>query len=186
MQEELAMVTEWLLCASSHVGHDYFQLPVAGKEGPDYRERVYCYELYHRWRCHWPETFRFSLSGEVDKKGHPLIRGEDKPDFLVHAPGHMSNLLIVEVKPKNAEAPRMAEDLKKLTKFRRDLPPQDGMPGNYAAAYFWVYGLSAAEWRELRVRVISATGNSGEFDPGLVSCFIHEQAGTRAVAVPWE
>jgi hypothetical protein len=84
MERELDIVTEGLLCASSQVGDEYFQLPVAGKEEPEYRERVYCYELYHLWRCHWPKGFRFSLCGEVDKKGHPLVRGEPKPDYLVH------------------------------------------------------------------------------------------------------
>lgn len=44
MDRDLEIVTEWLLCASSQVGKDYFQLPVAGKEEPEYRERVYCYQ----------------------------------------------------------------------------------------------------------------------------------------------
>lgn len=90
MDDELAQVTEWLLSASSQIGREYFQLPVAGAEEPEYRERVYCYELYHRWRCHWFDSFPFSLSGEVDKTGHPLIRGAPKPDFLVHIPGQMT------------------------------------------------------------------------------------------------
>ena len=134
MDEALARVTDWLLCASSQVGLEYMQLPVAGAEEQEYRERVYCYELYHRWRCHWPEDFPFSLSGEVDKARHPLIRKSLKPDFLVHIPGEMTNLLIVEVKPQNADETNMADDLVKLTRFRR-------APANYHAAYFWVYGL---------------------------------------------
>jgi len=185
MERELDIVTEWLLCASSQVGGEYFQLPVAGKEEPEYRERVYCYELYHLWRCHWPKGFRFSLCGGVDKQGHPLVRGEPKPDYLVHIPGEMSNLLVVEVKPKNAAPARMADDLKKLTTFRRDLPPQHDLSGNYFAAYFWLYGMSVEEWREFRVQVIRAAGDTREFDPRLVSCFVHEQVGTRAVPVAW-
>ena len=102
MEEPLRLVTEWLLCASSLVDEDYIQLPVADSEDLEYRERVYCYELYHQWRMHWPKNFPFSLSGELDKSGHPLIRDKSKPDFLVHIPGQMTNLLIVEVKPKNA------------------------------------------------------------------------------------
>lgn len=39
MNEALANVTEWLLYASSEVGEQYFQLPVAGQES-EYRERV--------------------------------------------------------------------------------------------------------------------------------------------------
>jgi hypothetical protein len=186
MEQELNVVTEWLLRASSQVGPEYFQLPVAGREEPDYRERVYCYELYHLWRCHWTEGFPFSLSGEVDKQQHPLIRGGVKPDFLVHVPGRMSNLLVVEVKPTNAAVTRMADDLKKLTMFRRDLPQQHGAPGNYYAGYFWLYGLPVKEWGTLRDQVLRAVAPPADFDPSLVSCFIHERAGTRAVKVAWE
>jgi hypothetical protein len=184
MQNDLKMVTEWLLRASSEVAPEYFQLPVAGREDPEYRERVYCYELYHLWRCHWPEGFPFSLSGEVDKQGHPLIRGEEKPDFLVHVPGQMSNLLVVEVKPTNAEVTRMVDDLKKLTRFRRDLLPQNGPGSNYYAAFFWVYGLEAREWKKLREQVLHRLAGN-EFNPSLVTCFVHERASTRAVPVTW-
>jgi hypothetical protein len=184
MKNKLNQVTEWLLCASSEIGSEYFQLPVAEKEEPEYRERVYCYELYHRWRCHWTRGFPYSLSGEVDKQGHPLVRGGEKPDFLVHIPGTMSNLLVVEVKPRNAELTRMAEDLKKLTRFRRDLPPQDGS-GNYYAAYFWLYGLETREWKALWEQVRRGLSSS-QFDPRLVSCFVHERAGARAIPVGWE
>lgn len=183
---ELEVVTEWLVTASAEVAPEYVQLPVASSEEPEYRERVYCYELYHRWRCHWPAGFPFSLSGEVNKQGHPLIRGEEKPDFLVHVPGQMRNLLVVEVKPQNAPPARMADDLKKLTRFRRDLYDQDGVPASYHAAYFWLYGLPLDDWPALRGRLRNAVVGSADFDPGLVSCFVHEKAGTRAVPVSWE
>ena len=187
MDENLATVTEWLLFASSQIGREYFQLPEAGADHEDaeYRERVYCYELYHRWRCHWPDDFPYTLNGEVDKAGHPLIRGGSKPDFLVHVPGHMDNLLIVEVKPENAARARMADDLKKLTKFRRDLKDQWGNPGNYWAAYFWVYGVGPAGWPALRRRLLQEVADCPEFDRSSVSCIVHERAGLRAVLVPW-
>lgn len=186
MTRDLELVTEWLLTASEEVPPEYFQLPVAGSEEPEYRERVYCYELYHRWRCQWPNGFPFSLSGEVNKKGHPLIRGEEQPDFLVHVPGQMRNLLIVEVKATNAVPARMGDDLKKLTRFRRELYDQDGLPASYDAAYFWLYGLPLRDWPALRERLLATVAGSAESDPGLVSCFVHEQAGTRAVPVAWD
>jgi hypothetical protein len=186
MDEQLNLVTEWLLCASSQIANDYFQLPVAGDEDPEYRERVYCYELYHRWRSHWPDGFPFSLSGEVDKQGHPLIYGNWKPDFLVHVPGQMTNLLIVEVKPANADRARMVEDLKKLTHFRRDLKDQNGNPGNYYAACFWLYGLPMAEWPDLRNDLVARLHGSAEFDRNLVSCIIHEKSGVRARLRTWD
>ncbi|MBI3045838.1 MAG: hypothetical protein HYY78_23775 [Betaproteobacteria bacterium] len=179
MQEDLDSVTEWLLRASSEIPREYFQLPVADAEEPEYRERVYCYELYHRWRCHWPGDFPFSLGGEVDKTGHPIIRGNPKPDFLVHVPGKMTNLLVVEVKPRNRDIGRMAEDLKKLVAFRRQ-------PVNYFAAYFLVYGLTLSEWPTLRERLLLAARGDVEFDRMLISCFVHEAPGERAKAVAWQ
>lgn len=185
MDEELARVTEWLLCASAQIGDSYFQLPVAGRENPEYRERVYCYELYHRWRSHWSDGFPFSLGGEVDKAGHRLIRGDWKPDFLVHVPGRMNNLLIVEVKPDNVDRAGMIADLKKLTHFRRNLKDQYGHPGNYFAAYFWLYGLPIAEWPRLRNDLLVLLDDAPDFDRTLVSCFIHEKPSSRAMQVPW-
>lgn len=177
MDNELDLVTGWLLCASSQVSSDYFQLPVAGKEEPEYRERVYSYELYHRWRCHWPHDFRFSLSGEVDKLGNPLFRNQPKPDFLVHIPGQMTNLLIVEVKRQNADVDKMVKDLEKLTVFRRDY--------NYHAAYFWIYGLAASEWPQLRDKIKAKVLGEDKVDLSLITCFIHERAGIEATPVDW-
>ena len=36
--------------AGKRMDAHYFQLPVAGSEEPVFRERVYCYELYHQLR----------------------------------------------------------------------------------------------------------------------------------------
>lgn len=185
MDVALKSVTEWLICASTKVGAEYMQLPVAGREEPEYRERVYCYELYHRWRCLWPEAFEFSLSGEIDKSGHPLVRGGDKPDFLIHVPGRMRNLLVMEVKPKNAAVARMADDLKKLTRFRRELEHVAGPTANYHAAYFWVYGTSDHEWPELRDQIVQRVAGAPDVDLSLISCFVHGRAGAPAVPVDW-
>lgn len=186
MNESLRTVTDWLICSSSQVSQNYFQLPVANAldEEAKYRERVYCYELYHQWRSHWTDSFRYSLGGEIDKSGHPLIRSGAKPDFLVHVPGEMDNLLIVEIKPANAAVARMVDDLKKLTKFCR----QDarGNSANYHSAYFWVYGISCDNWPSLRHKLLEGVNNSSDFDRTLVSCFVHERPGLRAVPVSWE
>lgn len=182
MDEALNVVTNWLLSASSQVGSGYIQLPVAGQEEPEYRERVYCYELYHWWRCNWPASYKFSLSGEVDKSGHPLIRQGDKPDFLVHVPGQMKNLLVLEVKPGNAKIAKMVKDLIKLTRFRREL----GQEANYHAAYFWIYGASEKDWHLLRAQILNnKAANTRNIDLPLISCFVHERAGIPAVRVDW-
>ena len=93
----------------------YFQLPIAGREDPIFRERVYCYELYHQIRNVLGDTFPYKLDGEVDKQGHPVIPGKKKPDFIVHVPGQMErNLAVVEVKPITVDDDGLNNDLKKL------------------------------------------------------------------------
>ena len=106
-------------------------------------------------------------------------------DVLVHVPGQMTNLLIVEVKPVNRSWADMGDDLKKLTRFRRNLV-SPGQPGNYHAAYFWVYGCQVGEWPAFRNRLLQEINGSPEFDSALVSCIFHERAGDKAVMVPWE
>ena len=100
----------------------YFQLPVDGGD-PVYRERVYCYELYHQMRAVWPQDAQFSLNGEVDKRAHPLwgrIQARiAAPDLLVHTPGHMDgNHCVIEVKPSNARREGIEKDLLTLSQFR--------------------------------------------------------------------
>jgi hypothetical protein len=138
--------------ASSQISAPYFHLPVADMEDPADRERVYCYELYHHWRNHWYDNFPFSLNGELDKAKHPRIPNREKPDFLVHVPGqmtNMSNLLIVEVKPANAALKQMVDDMEKLAYFRTKLLDKARNPSNYHAAYFWLYHMEIDEWLTL-------------------------------------
>jgi hypothetical protein len=178
MSNNLELVTEWLCHAACEVGPNYFQLPVAGQEEPEYRERVYCYELYHRWRSRWPNDFPFSLGGEIDKTGHPLIRGNHKPVFLVHVPGQMTNLLVMEVKPANAGTAQLVNDLKKLTRFRR-------APANYEAAYLLIYGMTPAGWAVSAKRLAPHIAAEPEIEIGTISCLIHSAVGERVVPAPW-
>ena len=79
-----------------------------------------------------------------------------KPDFLVHIAGRMinsANLLVVEVKSANGDPNQIADDLEKLTAFRRDLKDVEGRSANYHAAYFWVYGLPLGQWHNFCQRV---------------------------------
>lgn len=193
MQQYLDQVTEWLLDASENLSQEYFQLPVTGEE-PQYRERVYCYELYHLWRHNWPNQFLFSLSGEVDKQNHPIIRRKAKPDYLVHIPGQMTNLLVMEVKPKprqgfkvayrKKETIKILEDLDKLTWFRRELT-EYGSNANYFAAFMWFYGLSAQEWPILRNCLLKRIGEKN-IDTALIRVFLHQQCGQRAIEAYWQ
>lgn len=116
MQERLLPFIKGLALAGKRmVDRHYFQLPVAGEKAPVFRERVYCYELYHNLRNVLGDDFSYKLDGEVDKNGHPQIPGKKKPDFIVHHPGDMKgNLVVIEVKPVNVSISDLNKDLEKL------------------------------------------------------------------------
>lgn len=128
---------EMLKEATSRIEPEYFLLPVAGKEDAVYRERVYCYELYHRLREVFKEAgFQYSLVGEVDKSGHTIIYpkiGAKKPDLIVHIPRKMDkNLVVIEIKPIKAQTEDIKKDLKTLAYFLTE--------ANYFRAIHLVYG----------------------------------------------
>jgi hypothetical protein len=182
-------VIGWLVEASRAIGEGYIRLPIAGAD-PKYRERVYCYELYHQLRCRWTREFPYVLCGEIDKRKHAYVRGDYldnvKPDFLVHEPGKMnpdSNLLAIEVKPANADAPRIVGDLQKLTALRSDLKNSYDQSANYQHAVFWIYGGVPDAWKEL---IGQLRGNKfDDVDLTLIRCFVHERAGKSAVEYEW-
>ena len=148
MNEHMAIFVEALLRATGRVKRHYFQLPVAGLEDPIYRERVYCYELYHQLRIGLPADFPYLLNGEVDKNGQPMFReniGRFKPDFIVHIPGRMTeNLVVMEVKAVTAEAGEFREDLDHLRLFLQR--------AGYYAAISLIYGDGAQGLMEERAR----------------------------------
>lgn len=102
--------------ATQHIKGKYFRLTIDGGP-PTYRERVYCYELYHQLRCHWPGE-HYTINGEVDKSGHPYFKKELrnlKPDLIIHEPGNMEgNLAAIEVKPADFRRPGVKKDFRTL------------------------------------------------------------------------
>jgi hypothetical protein len=174
-----------ILCeATKAVLAQYFQLPVAGQENPIYRERVYCYELYHHIRTLWPDDTRYSLGGEVDKSGHPLIRGNGldrtKPDLLVHVPGDTdNNELVMEIKPVNAHTAGIKKDLRTLTAYRRN--------ANYRRAILLVYGglQKNLDRFRLKVRSITERDAEGSIDLRLIELWQHGLCGQAAARVRW-
>lgn len=111
--------------ATSSIGERYVRLPIA-LGGNTYRERVYCYELYHQMRRLWPDASEYSLNGEVDKGGHPFLEDREHlhkviPDLLVHVPGTMDrNFAVIEVKPANAKMKGILKDVQTLSAFLAD------------------------------------------------------------------
>lgn len=167
-----------LAAATAQIGDIYFQLPVAGLEDAIYRERVYCYELYHWLRNGW-NGFDFSLGGEVDKGGHPNFqRGPyagTKPDFLVHRPGDMDrNLTCVEVKPCIRPADEFRDDLRKLTWFCDN--------ARYYRGVFLVYGVEERETQEfdLLMRKLRAAADDRGIDLRRITLLHHARVGEPA------
>jgi hypothetical protein len=131
-------LTNILQAATAGVGWEYFRLAIDGGD-PVFRERVYCYELYHQMRSSWPPQSRYFLNGELDKKAHPILRelGADqaKPDLLVHSPGTMDgNYAIIEVKHSMATE-GIRKDLQTLDLFVRRV--------GYKRAIYLIYGAKA-------------------------------------------
>jgi len=112
---------EILQMATQSMDQYYFRIAIANLRGYRFRERVYCYELYHQLRLAL-KCFPYTLQGEMDKNNHPIIHrevGAVKPDFILHKPGTMkNNLLVMEVKPlNNTNRTQLKKDLDTLTKF---------------------------------------------------------------------
>jgi hypothetical protein len=183
-ERDLQRIRKLLAKASAAISQNYFMLPVAHYAGEEplvqYRERVYAYELYHQLRVLWPD-WKYSLAGEVDKSGHPVIRGGEldkaKPDLLIHVPGQMDgNLLVVEIKASPSAPPPdhgpLQRDLKKLCAFRKI---------GYAGAVFLVFGDSVDRVREAARREQVAIGRLEE-----IGLWHHARPNEPAKAVQWE
>jgi hypothetical protein len=183
-REELAERFVDLVCtAASRISGQYFQLPVSGLGKAIDRERVYCYELYHQLRVAQAEDLSlhaFQLAGEVDKKGHPEMRGStildaSKPDLLVHVPGEMKiNVLVVEVKPINTRGDLFTKDVEKVAAFVHK--------ANYAAGACLVYGDGSKQLD--RLRKIATTAFTPEI-LAAVRLLHHPTSGERASIISW-
>ena len=184
---DLQQLQRLLAEATAAIAPDYFLLPVANAGDAEpllrYRERVYAYELYHQLRSNWPDAWPYSLAGEIDKGGHPIVRGglldSAKPDLLVHIPGKMdSNLAVIEIKPFRArgstdERERFQRDIQKLVAFRRP-------PARYALAIFLVFG-NGIERAQGYGRDLQQGGTGIDE----VQLWHHPGSGQHAAMAPW-
>jgi predicted phosphodiesterase len=128
----LAMLIE----ATGQVEDTYFQVRTASENDSwgMYKERVYCYELYHQLRNLRSDSGPYVLMGEIDKHRHKFISGGVVPDFVFHVPGNMdNNLVVMEVKRiDNNEKEKIEVDCKKLRKFVEEYA--------YKGAIYLVFG----------------------------------------------
>lgn len=131
---------EILKTATSKIDKSYFKTKIIDeKSGAKYvyRERIYCYELYHQIRKTWPVTNELELHGEYDKSGSSLFGGENlkniKPDFLIHKAGDTdSNFIAIEVKPVTARKAAIISDLNKLSSLK--------LNAKYRFVMYLIYG----------------------------------------------
>ena len=163
-------LTDILQGAISAIEPAYFQLKIDGGD-PKYRERVYCYELYHQMRMRWPSTSPFYLNGEVDKASHLILRDLNadtaKPDLLVHQPGCMKgNHAIIEVKTQRATPRGIKKDLETLSLFIKRV--------GYQRAIYLLYG---SESSEVAIKV-EHIYNQKELAP--IELWIHQEVGKIA------
>ena len=151
--------------ATAGIEDRYFKLKIEGGL-PVYRERVYCYELYHQLRKDWNRT-DFVINGEVDKSAHPILEPlgakKRKPDLLIHGPGDMAgNYAIIEVKPSTASNRGIRKDFETLSFFK-------GL-GQYHHAIFLLYGSDA---RRVAMRTIEVFKAQSSFKG--IELWIHEE-----------
>jgi hypothetical protein len=151
--------------ATKAIPESYFHLKVHDSS-PVWRERVYCYELYHQMRLCWPDNCQYVLTGELDKNGHPFFKEQGAspiiPDFLVHIPGKMANLAAIEVKSKQARLTGVDKDVTNL-RFLRDMM-------GYNKTIQLVFG--------------SPRPNAHRNFPNDIELWHHAEAGTPAERIP--
>ena len=170
----MEQLTDILTDATARIEGLYMRLPVDGGEG-QYRERVYCYELYHQMRSLWPDPCDYSLNGEVDKRGHPIIAALTAamaiPDLLVHTPGSMQgNHAILEVKHANASRDGIRKDLRTLSRFRQN-------DIHYERAIYLFFGGVRMD------RLTEVVGETEFAKLPPIEVWVHEQAGAPACRV---
>jgi hypothetical protein len=142
---ELWRVDRLLAVATQHVGAEYYSIPRDGMDG-HYRERAYCYELYHQMRLGWPCLGQQGLliNGELDKSHHVLFKEasirDAKPDFLVHSPGNREgNHTIIEVKKSDSGEAKWCNDIETIAAFMKKRTPEKYLP-DYRHGIFLIFG----------------------------------------------
>lgn len=146
----------------SDIGEDHF-LVKRYMASSVYRERVYCYELYYQWRKRTLCYPQYVIHGELDKSGHEGILSNSHcvPDFLVHKPGDMDNLIVMEVKSIDGYKD-YKRDLQMLQKFKKKV--------NYKMAIWLIFGDDHIENDIIKI-----------FKDAGIAVWHHKKVGTKPV-----
>lgn len=107
--------------AIDNVEEKFYQveyMKLNGTIGKQYRERVWCYEFYHRLReTNLPDD-KLIINGEIDKSGNDNFIDKINPDFIIHEQGsNDKNLCVIEVKLNLDNKSGIEKDLGNLTKM---------------------------------------------------------------------
>ncbi|GAB2615299.1 hypothetical protein [Novilysobacter erysipheiresistens] len=161
--------------ATEAIEAPYFLLPIAGRDLPIKRERVYCYELFHQLRLALRDS-QLTLTGEPDKRGHPDFPPIN-PDFILHTPGgHEENTAVVEVECR-VGLEHLIKDFRNL-KTMRDR--------GYGTLVLLLFANSNVPWPKLAQAAREADIGLGEIAvllhraPGLAATREHPPAPTAA------
>jgi hypothetical protein len=188
LQHVLTCFEEYLTYAFKNLSGEYMLLPTFG-ERPEQRERVYCYELYHQFRCAMTLAgqTQFMMNGEVDKRGHREMRrimtnSDLIPDLLYHTPGDMrGNLVIVEVKTIRGDFDGFRKDLETLTGFTQE--------GLYRKGILLIFGYHhKANWK---MRSLREQARHWHSDPNIlinlekIELFWHTGPGSEPQFLAW-
>lgn len=177
------LFVEGLSIATRSISQSYMFLPIAENILPIYRERVYCYELYHQLRLALSNFEGYSLGGEVDKSHHPLFihpnLRNSKPDILFHKPGDMNgNLIIMEIKPIIAQLRGIRKDLQTLSAFLHY--------ANYQHAIYLIYGGEKNDLKKF-INIVNRIieNNENDIDIDRVNLFWHSRPHEPAQGFGW-
>ena len=137
-----------------------------------YRERVYCYELYHQLRMIWPERSHYILNGELDKRSHPIFQAiginNIKPDLLIHKYESMQhNYCALEVKCEGAKSIDVHKDLRTLYLLRKR--------AGYQRSIYLLIGRNLSSTLTKVKNIIRASSESLD-----IEVWIHTNANTPA------
>lgn len=152
-----------LLKGIKHVENEYIHFPHYSEDSNEdgnevgnktlYRERVFCYELYHQIRKIQEEhaadgrRVNFDVNGEPDKRGQELFKDITGPipDMIFHKIGSEKNYLVLEVKCSLSGTPE--NDKGKPTGIYKDFVNLSDFINivHYELGVFLVYGVGMEE-----------------------------------------
>lgn len=162
-KEDFALFNSAMERAALAVDQLYFLVPRVNSESV-YRERVYCYELYHQLRIELKKlkfSNAYSLNGELDKAGTNGL-GDKKPDFVFHQLGDdHHNLLTMEVKSSLNKIADFRKDIEKLQFFQKNK--------DYFGGVMLIYGDVGVH---IQQEILGTLTNN-------ILCYIHRASGTK-------